>query len=247
MLRTSAVIIRQYPTAERLVAAPSLELERVLLSQIVVYCADRLHPMVTRDSIANGLFDGNGYQYSPAARADASRVIGRAWKALEDAGLIEEPDPENGKNGYRVPSPKGKAAHAATDYAAIRMRSKFSRDMFHPGLPDAAWNAFSAGDYDTAVFEAFKSVEVAVRTKGGFSSVDFGAALMKKAFDPDSGPLRDKAASRHRRKARCDLFTGAFGEIRNPKGHNDPTITDILIAVEELMAAGVLRRIVDNA
>ncbi len=43
------------------------------------------------------------------------------------------------------------------------------------------------------------------------------------------------------------LFTGAFGEIRNPKGHNDPAITDTLIAVEELMAAGVLRRIVDNA
>jgi Protein of unknown function (Hypoth_ymh) len=170
MLRTSAVIIRQYATAERLVAAPSLELERVLLSQIVEYCADRLHPMVTRDSIANGLFDGNGYQYSPAARADASRVIGHAWKALEDAGLIEEPDPENGKNGYRVPSPKGKAAHAATDYAAVRMRSEFSRDMFHPGLPDAAWNAFSAGDYDTAVFEAFKSVEVAVRTKGDFQA-----------------------------------------------------------------------------
>ncbi len=94
---------------------------------------------------------------------------------------------------------------------------------------------------------AFKSLEVAVRTKCGFSTTDFGALLMKKAFDPDSGPLRDKAAPRARQRARCELFTGAFGEIRNPKGHNDPTITDALVAAEELMAAGVLRRIVNNA
>jgi len=98
-----------------------------------------------------------------------------------------------------------------------------------------------------AAFEAFKSVEVAVRTKAGFTTTDFGAPLMKKAFDPNSGPLRDKAAPPARQKARCDLFTGAFGEIRNPKGHNDPTITDALVAAEELMAAGILRRIVDNA
>jgi hypothetical protein len=102
------------------------------------------------------------------------------------------------------------------------MRTKFTREMFHSSLPDAAWNAFSVGDYDTTIFEAFKSLEVAVLNKGGFASTDFGAALMKKAFDP-------------------------VGEIRNPKGHNDPTITDTLIAVEELMTAGVLRRIVDNA
>jgi uncharacterized protein (TIGR02391 family) len=127
------------------------------------------------------------------------------------------------------------------------MRTKFTREMFHLSLPDAAWNAFSVGDYDTAVFEAFKSLEVAVRTKCGFASTDFGAGLMKKVFDPDSGPLRDQAATRSRRVARCELFTGSFGEIRNPKGHNDPTITDTLVAVEELMTAGMLRRIADNA
>jgi hypothetical protein len=76
---------------------------------------------------------------------------------------------------------------------------------------------------------------------------DFEAPLMKRAFDPDTGPLRDKAALRGRRVARCELFTGAFGEIRNPKGHNDATITDAVVAAEELMAAGVLRRIVDSA
>jgi hypothetical protein len=34
---------------------------------------------------------------------------------------------------------------------------------------------------------------------------------------------------------------------RNPKAHGDPTITDPLVAVEELMAAGMLQRIVDAA
>ncbi len=166
--------------------------------------------MITRDSISTVLFDANGYPYSTHARTEVQRVIGRAWKALDDAGFIEEPDPDNGKNGYRVSSATGKEVYASADYVGARMRSKFTREMFHPGLPDAAWNAFTVGDYDTAVFEAFKSVEVAVRTKGGYTTKDFGAPLMKKAFDPNSGPLRDKAAPPARQKAPCDLFTGAF-------------------------------------
>ncbi len=55
------------------------------------------------------------------------------------------------------------------------------------------------------------------------------------AFPPD----RDRCAG--------ELFTGAFGELRNPKAHGDPTITDPLVAVEEMMAVGTLQRIVDNA
>jgi hypothetical protein len=46
---------------------------------------------------------------------------------------------------------------------------------------------------------------------------------------------------------RCELFTGALGELRNPKAHQDPTITDPLVAVEEIMTAGALLRIVDRA
>jgi uncharacterized protein (TIGR02391 family) len=241
------VIIAHYPTIEQLRLAPELEVERVLLRAVVEYCADGMHPMVTRDTIPTLLLEAGGYAYNAQARSDLERVIARAWKALENAGFIEEPDSYNGKNGFRVPSAEGRQAYKATDYIGVRMRTKFTREMFHPSLPDAAWNAFSVGDYDTAVFEAFKSLEVAVRIKGGFASTDFGAALMKKAFDPDSGPLRDQAATRSRRVARCELFTGSFGEIRNPKGHNDPTITDALLAVEELMTAGMLRRIADNA
>jgi hypothetical protein len=60
----------------------------------------------------------------------------------------------NGKNGFRVPSAEGRQAHKATDYIGVRMRTKFTREMFRPSWPDVAWNAFSVGDYDTAVFEA---------------------------------------------------------------------------------------------
>ena len=118
--------------------------------------------------------------------------------------------------------------------------------MFNRLLPDAAWNAFRAGDYDTAVFEAFKAVESAVRKKSALSESDHSAMLMTKAFNPDNGLLTDMAAPKSRREARRDLFRGALGELRNPKAHGDPTITDTLIAVEEMMTASTLLRIVDS-
>jgi hypothetical protein len=70
---------------------------------------------------------------------------------------------------------------------------------------------------------------------------------MRKAFDPDKGPLSDMKALRLRRARRCELFTGALGELPNPKAHHDPTITDPLVAVEEMMIASTLLRIVNNA
>jgi Protein of unknown function (Hypoth_ymh) len=83
--------------------------------------------------------------------------------------------------------------------------------------------------------------------KNGIVQGDFGVDLMTKAFDPKSGPLTDTTATMARRARRCELFTGAFGELRNPKAHRDPSISDTLIAVEEMMTAGALMRIVDNA
>jgi hypothetical protein len=70
--------------------------------------------------------------------------------------------------------------------------------------------------------------------------------LMTKAFNPDNGLMTDMAAPKSRRAARGDLFGGALGELSNPKAHGDPAITDTLIAVEEMMTASTLLRIVDS-
>ncbi len=244
-------IITLFPTPEALLAAPEIEVERAVLRVYQERADDQLRRMVTAQTIAAELFATGGYAYDAAKRNDIDRLIGRASRRLEEAGLIEEPDYMNGKNGYRRISDEGRKAISKVDFVAAKVRSQFSREMFHPSLPAAAWNAFRSGDYDTAVFEAFKAVESAIRKKGiginGITASEYGVALMKNAFDPKSGPLTDKSAAPWRREWRCELFTGAFGELRNPKAHGDPTITDPLVAVEEMMSAGTLQRIVDAA
>jgi protein gp37 len=48
---------------------------------------------------------------------------------------------------------------------------------------------FMRGDYDVAVFQSFKEVEVAVREAARMSNSDIGRKLMQAAFNPDTGPL----------------------------------------------------------
>ncbi len=89
---------------------------------------------------------------------------------------------------------------------------------------------FHRGDHDIAVFQAFKEVEVAVRTtakaKGaGYSDSEVGTSLMRKAFYPDTGPLADKALVAAEREAEMHLFAAAIGHAKNPTGHRDVAMT----------------------
>jgi hypothetical protein len=119
---------------------------------------------------------------------------------------------------------------------------RYERLMF-PLLPDAAWNAFSSGDYDNAVVEAFKFAEITVRKKISATDKDYGVRLMEIAFDPIKGKLTDPTATTSSKNARCNLFKGAYGELRNPKAQSGPIITDPVVAAEEMMIAGKLLRI----
>jgi hypothetical protein len=64
--------------------------------------------MTTAQVVATELFEFNGYPYDAKQRNDVERLISRVAKKLENAGLIEEPDFDNGKNGYRIISEEGR-------------------------------------------------------------------------------------------------------------------------------------------
>ena len=116
---------------------------------------------------------------------------------------------------------------------------------FHSMIPQNVWLSFSHGANGSAVFEAFKQVEIAVREAGGYEATDYGTDLMRKAFHIDNGNLTDQNRQRAEKQACSDLFAGAIGYCKNPGSHREVEIT-AEETVELITLASYLLRIVDS-
>jgi uncharacterized protein (TIGR02391 family) len=119
------------------------------------------------------------------------------------------------------------------------------KDSLHYKIRDDVWQLFVRQRYDTAVFEAMKAVEVAVRGAAGWTAKDIGVDLMRRAFNKESGPLTDMQAEPAERQARSDLFAGDIGSYKNPHSHRNVELDDPDEAAEIIMLANHLLRIVD--
>ena len=124
--------------------------------------------------------------------------------------------------------------------------SSFLPDIrLHYRLLPNVKGAFLAGLYETAVFEAFKQVEIAVREVGGYETTDYGTDLMRKAFHVDNGNLTDQNQLRAEKQACSDLFAGAIGAYKNPSSHRNVEMT-MEKATELIMFASHLLWIVNS-
>jgi hypothetical protein len=114
-----------------------------------------------------------------------------AWNYLEREGLIAGL-PAN--QGWYFVTEKGKQITKAKDLSAYRASSQLPKHILHPTILAKVEAPFLRGEYDTAVFVAMKEVEVTARSTGGFAATDIGTNLMRKAFNPATGPLTDPSA-----------------------------------------------------
>jgi uncharacterized protein (TIGR02391 family) len=181
--------------------------------------------------------------YPSEKREAVGRALMEAWVWLEREGLIA---PRPGQQGDWVfITRRGRQAASPEALSAYRRANVLPRQLLHPSIGQKVWATFLRGDYDTAVFQAFKEVEVAVRDGAALLPSDIGVHLMRKAFDPERGPLTDPNALPAERDALANLFAGAIGSYKNPHSHRAVTI-DASQAVEMIILASHLLSIVDK-
>jgi uncharacterized protein (TIGR02391 family) len=177
----------------------------------------------------------------------------RSWNWLEREGFIEPMPGINGRNGWYNLTEKGRQVAEGRDIQRFLAARDFPKGLLHPLIRERCWiaivrssNAGSADELREAIQSAFTTVEDAVRTVCGFPKSDFGAPLMKKAFNSETGPLRDKETSKPEpeRRALADFFAAAYTRFRNGPSHGLRQIS-LAEAQDCFLLASQLLRIVD--
>ena len=171
-----------------------------------------------------------------------SEVLMEGWAWLEQRGLIV---PRPGADGWFNVADKGKNLKTREDFESFQKAESLPRKLLHPTILKSSMGSFIRGEYDTAVFNAFKQIEVEVRTAGGFPEGTIGTDLMRKAFDVNEGPLTDSSRTPAERQALSDLFAGSIGSYKNPYSHRNVAI-GAEEAVEMIILASHLLKIVDS-
>ena len=174
-----------------------------------------------------------------------------AWQWLEREGFVA-PRPTRLSESTSISmattyfiTRRGQTIETPDGLAAYRKANLLPKRQLHPIIAQKVWAPFLRGDYDTAIFQGFKEVEIAVRKAGNYTSTDLGVDLMRKAFHVQNGNLTDLNQHNAERQAVSDLFAGAIGSYKNPGSHRNVNVS-AEEAVEIIILASHLLRIVDS-
>lgn len=211
---------------------------------------------VARTNLQNGIVHRNSIietkalagqnpVYTQQQQPQVEMALMEALHWLEVTGLLIPAPGINGTNGFKVFSRRGQEVLDRNRFDDYRRAIGFPKSLLHPAIAERVWISLARGELDTAVFQAFKAVEEAVRAKGGFANTDIGVVLMRRAFHADTGPLTRQTDPPAEKQALLELFTGAIGSYKNPHSHRTVTL-DVQEAQEQVVFASHLLRIVDS-
>jgi uncharacterized protein (TIGR02391 family) len=206
------------PEADSLISLTAEDLGMILLELIQQQRALRFTPLDFEQPIWNA----NSPGCPQVKRIRVNRTIAEAWQWLQNEGLImvdlDQP------NGWFCLTRKGASITSQADVDAYQHGNLLPEGAMHPTIVAKVRPMFLRGDYDVAVVQAFKQVEIEVRDATGLPNDMVGLKLIRMAYNPESGLLTDMNTPAAERQAVMELFAGAIGHGRNPPSHRDIVI-----------------------
>jgi uncharacterized protein (TIGR02391 family) len=165
--------------------------------------------------------------------------LAEAWAWLDSRAFVSTRHGQTSADARRVTDEGRRALEMglARLHAAERLDVELLPEL------EKARRQFLQGDYEEAVFAAFRTVEERVREASGASSSELGVKLMRRAFKPNGGPLSDVASDAGEQESIMHLFSGAIGTFKNPSSHRTVSYDDPTLAAEAVLLADLLLRL----
>lgn len=188
----------------------------------------------------------NGGAAFPRERSDEIKVaMLEAWNWLEREGLLVPVAGQSPGSDWRVFSRRARGFEDEDQFRQYELGRRIPKESLNARIRNKVWTAFLRSEFDVAVFQAMKTVEVAVREAAGLPAATLGVKLMQEAFAPANGKLTDLQSEPAEQVATMMLFVGAIGRFKNPQSHRDVNLDHPEEAAEIIMLANHLLRIVD--
>jgi len=235
------------PDGDSLISMAPEELALAVL-RILNESDDRYRGRGTLETIGFTNFCGaQAQRYPDKPEHVCALAIASAFQHLVTAGLLV-PSPLQPHYGWFHLTDRAKSVKDPADYQRFRHAGSYPRGTIHPAIENNTYSEFMKGDYDTALFKAFKTLEDTVRRRAGFDNGRVGVNMMRDAFHPDrdNAPLTDKSEEGGEREALMHLMSGALGRFKNPTGHRFTGLDDPIVTIEILQLASLLMRIAEQ-
>ena len=136
-----------------------------------------------------------------------------------------------------------------SDTVSVTAIAAYDALITQPELINTTRKLFIDGYFSLAVEEGFKQVNNTVKNKAK-QSID-GASLMRTVLSPKSPLLKlnrlKTQSQRDQQQGYMDIFAGCMTGIRNPRAHQHQHLDDADVALELLVLANHLLKMINHA
>ncbi|HEY1728286.1 MAG TPA: TIGR02391 family protein [Candidatus Baltobacteraceae bacterium] len=161
--------------------------------------------------------------------------------------IVEHMMPGGNPRGPLIPTRLGIEVAAAAPAANAAVYALRVIDLIPVSVRARVLPNLVSGEFDMAIAAAFKAVEVRMRERAGLSTSLYGSRLAKAFFARVEATSLQRSERKGQLADEEHLFEGLMGLYRDRAVHEIPHVDSMEYALEIIISAAHLLRIVDAA